>query len=594
MLPSLKPDNTRLDWLDKLPKNIPPVGDAATRYENLTGERQLYLDSAYRNAQMTLPTLIREDKESNDVARHPWQGTGAEGVSHLASKFNVGLFPTGGLSFFSMLPDKIAMDNLVFQLKENGVDGDAWRNGIEASAASMETKIMNLFNKMSIRSKMHKCFEHLLVAGNVLLYVGKDETLIYPLDKYVLRRTAGGKVLEILIQEQVYPDQMPAGFLEKHYEMKVDDYRNNFNKNITVTTRVHYDYKSELVFWWQEAFNVLIPGSQSSCPLAACPFLPMRFDTNENSPYAEGLISKLFGPLVRLDGMTEQTSIGYAASMRLLYLIDPSSTVTPLMLRDANSMDAFMGSADSISVLQGGKHYDLAAATNYESKLMNEIQLRMAMPIAIQRKGERVTAAEIEILAAQLESTSAGFYSLFSDEVQVPLVQRLLHIGESMGLPSLEKIREFRDENNEPIVTIKPITGLAALGRNSDLQKLMQMIQIMGQLPQETLSKYVNMTELLQRLTTALGVNTGGLIYSPEEIAQQEQAAMEAQQQQEQQVVDQSQEQNELKLADTALNSSVLTELIKTGQISAEQLNSMMGGTEGVSNTAAATRSGNF
>ena len=586
-------DNQNIDWIDKLPKDIPEPGDAASRYTSLEGDRGIYLDSAYRNAKLTLPNLIREDKNSNDVALYPWQGVGSEGVGHLASNFNISLFPTGGISFFSLIPDKIVIDNLVLYLKQSGMDGDTFRNKLEASAASLENKIMHIFDKLSIRSKMHKAFEHLIVTGNVLLYVGEEETFLYPMDRYVLRRSAGGKILEILIKEQYYPDQLPEKFLQQHYMDNPEDQRESYERNIEVVTRVHYDYKSDFCFWWQEAFKKMIPDSQSSCPIDASPWIPMRFDSNDNSPYAEGLVSQLFGILVRLDATTHSTAIGYAAAMKMLYLIDPSSTITPQMLKSSKRMDVFVGRADDVSILQGGKNQDLSSSKVYEESLKQELQMRFAMPISLQRKGERVTATEIEIMANQLESVSAGFFSLYSDEVQIPLVNRLLHIGKKQGLPTLDQIEEFKNEDGTPLVTIKPITGLAALQRNNDLQRLMQFVQILQQLPQDILPRFLNMSELIQRISTALGVNVNNLVYSDEQLAERDAQQAEMEQQQQNQAMEMEQQKQEQAMAQSALNSNVIAELIKTGQISAQDLESL-GQTQpdNLSNTAAQTRPG--
>ena len=582
-----------IDWISKIPKEVPDVGHAASRYGKLVGERAIYLDAAYRNAKLTLPNLIRESKNANNVALYPWTGVGAEGVGSLASNFNLSLYPSGGISFFSLMPDKVAVDNIVAMFKDQGLDGDGFRNKLEAAAAALERKIMHIYDNLSIRSNMHKAFEHLIVCGNVLMHIGHKESLLYPMDRYVVRRSASGKVLEILIQEQYYRDELPKQFMQNHFMNSPGDERDSFERNIEVTTRVHYDHESGMCFWWQEAFKKLIPESQSSCPIKASPWLAMRYNANNDSPYSEGLVSQIFGTLVRLDNTTNSTAVGFAASQKMLYLVDPSSMITPQMLRDTKRMDVLPGRADEVSILQGGKTSDLAASKTYEDSLKQELQLRFAMPSALQRNKDRVTATEIQILSNQLESISTGFYSLYATEVQIPLVNRLLHIGKSKGLPTLDEVEQFQDEDGNPLVEIKPITGLNALQRNNDLQKLMEMVQILQNLPQDVLPRHLNMSELLQRIATALGVNTGNLIYTAEQIAEREAAAAEAEQQQQQQLMAQQQQQQEMKMAGEAMNSSVLTEFIKRGDITPQDLDTIASAQpDNLSNTAAQVRPG--
>ena len=584
-----------IDWVSKLPKDSPPIGQAATRYDDGGGSRGTFLDAAYSNAKLTLPSLIREG-DSNDTNLFPWQGVGADGVSFLASRFHTALFPTGGTPFFTIRPDKIQLDliaNSFEQIAEGA--GDKFRNQFEALAAATESKLMFIFDRLSIRSNMHKAFEHLIVTGNVLLYIGEDESFLYPLDKYVLRRTAGGKPLEIVIREKYHLDSLPEKFCKEHYFDNNDTYEESFDRQIDVFTRVYYDYKADMVWWWQEAWNKLIPDSMSSAPINGSPWIPLRFDKQDNTPYAEGLVSRLFGSLFRLDGMQEASAVGYAASLRHIFLISPAAaSMTPQMLRDARRMEAFVGNPEDISVVQGGKTQDLTAASNYEQNLTRELQQRFAMPLSIQRKGERVTSAEIEYMATQLEAVSAGFYSLFSDEAQVPLVTRLLHIGKKDGLSSFDNIKEFQDENGEPFVKIRPLTGLAALARNDDLQRLMKLVQVLQSfMSAEQIENYVNMPEMVQQLTTALGVNTSGLIYTTEQIQQREAAAAQAAQQQQDQAAAMQQQQQDMQLGQAAMNSTVLTELVKKGQVSAQDLEALTAATA-PSDTAAAIRPGLF
>ena len=45
--------------------------------------------------------------------------------------------------------------------------------------------------------------KHLIVGGNVLLFVSKDGIRVFPLSQYVIDRDPMGKVLEIITKETV-------------------------------------------------------------------------------------------------------------------------------------------------------------------------------------------------------------------------------------------------------------------------------------------------------------------------------------------------------------------------------------------------------
>jgi len=79
------------------------------------------------------------------------------------------------------------------------------------------------------------------------------------------------------------------------------------------------------------------------------------------------------------------------------------------------------------------------------------------------------------------------------------------------------------------------VTGLEALGRGHDLQKLNLFMQTMGQLGEPAMAS-VNMPDLISRVGTSLGIDMSGLVKTPEELQAEQQAAME--QQQEAQMMD--------------------------------------------------------
>ena len=82
----------------------------------------------------------------------------------------------------------------------------------------------------------------------------------------------------------------------------------------------------------------------------------------------------------------------------------------------------------------------------------------------------------------------------------------------------------------EPVVQ----TGLEAIGRGNDKDRLTNFIQTIGaSLGPEALTQYVNPTELIKRFAASDGIDTDGLVKNPEELqaeqAQQQQVMLEEQ-----------------------------------------------------------------
>ena len=61
---------------------------------------------------------------------------------------------------------------------------------------------------------VHQAMKHLVVAGNALIYMGKDKLKLYPLNRYVVDRDGNGNVIEIVTKEivsrKVLNESLPA------------------------------------------------------------------------------------------------------------------------------------------------------------------------------------------------------------------------------------------------------------------------------------------------------------------------------------------------------------------------------------------------
>ena len=85
-----------------------------------------------------------------------------------------------------------------------------------------------------------------------------------------------------------------------------------------------------------------------------------------------------------------------------------------------------------------------------------------------------------------------------------------------------------------PKDTLKPqiVTGMEALGRGQDLNKLSQLLQMLQPLGPEILQRELNIDDYIDRLGASLGIDTSGLIRSAEQKEQEAQAEQQMMQQQ--------------------------------------------------------------
>ena len=111
-----------------------------------------------------------------------------------------------------------------------------------------------------------------------------------------------------------------------------------------------------------------------------------------------------------------------------------------------------------------------------------------------------------------------GVYSILSQELQLPLVRRLM-----TKLMQLGTVAQLPDGFVEPTIT----TGMEALGRGHDFNKFTTFMGIVGQLPDAM--KYMKIGSWVTAIATSLGIDTTGMIKTEEEIKQEMQQAQEQQ-----------------------------------------------------------------
>ena len=168
--------------------------------------------------------------------------------------------------------------------------------------------------------------------------------------------------------------------------------------------------------------------------------------------------------------------------------------------------------------MQLEKYHDLQTAKGTADGIEGRLSYAFMLNSAVQRNGERVTAEEIRYVAGELEDTLGGIYSILSQELQLPLVRRLLAQMQANGqLPAMP------ENTVEPSIT----TGLEALGRGHDLNKLSMFLEYCTKLPEA--ANRLKMDTVLLMIATSLGLETKGLVKTEEEIQAEIQQAQQMQ-----------------------------------------------------------------
>lgn len=486
--------------------------NAKERYDALSSTRSQYLKIAEQASELTLPYLVREDETYNRSARNlitPYQSVGAKGVVTLASKLMLALLPPQ-TSFFKLQVD----EGMLGKIADPRIKSE-----LDLSFSKIERTILDAISASDDRVIVHQALKHLVVAGNVLIFMSKDGLKLFPLNRYVVERDGDGNILEIVTKERI-----SRKLLETEYDIDplppVDvntDYSNS--EDVDVFTYVKREKTS--IVWHQEVFGKVIPKTKGKAPLETNPWIALRFNTVDGESYGRGRVEEFIGDLQSLEALSQALVEGSAAAAKVVFTVSPSSTTKPSTLANAGNGAIIAGRPDDIGVIQVGKTADFATA--YQMIQQLERRLAEAFLILTVRQSERTTAEEVRMTQMELEQQLGGLFSLLTVEFLKPYLARKLSVYQKTGeIPKLPK----------GVVRPVIVAGLNALGRGQDQVSLGQFLTTIAQtMGPDAIATYINADEVVKRLAAAQGIDTLNLVKSQEQLQQEQQQSLEQQQQ---------------------------------------------------------------
>ena len=239
----------------------------------------------------------------------------------------------------------------------------------------------------------------------------------------------------------------------------------------------------------------------------------------DGEDYGRGYVEEYLGDLKSLESLTQSIVEGSAAAAKVLFLVRPNGTTRVKTLAESPNGAIVTGDDQDVSTLQLGKAQDFGIASQTIQMLQTRLSRVFLMNASIRRDAERVTAEEIRTARQELEIALGGVYAILSQEFQLPLVEILMN-----RMQKQNRIPKLPDDGLKPLI----ITGVEALGRGEDLNKLGVFLQSLAPLGPEVLQE-LNISDYISRLAGSLGIDTEGLIKT-EEQKQLEQQAAQAQQ----------------------------------------------------------------
>lgn len=476
-------------------------GSAKSRFSKLDADRSSVLERARECSQLTIPSVVVEDGHSeNDDLDTPYQAVGSRLVHNLANKIVLALFPPN-TSFMRLLPDP----EVVELVKAQDPEGE---KELDKQLVIIEQETMKQTEREALRAPLFEGAKSLIIGGNGLLRKIPTGLKFYRMANYVVLRDFSGNPLEIIAKEKVTKDTLPEDIRDQ-LENSTDQ-----SENVDVLVYTRAVKKNGVWLEYQTVEEVIVEGSEITYnDENEFPFIPLRWTNINGENYGRGLVEQYIGDFRSLEALYQLVLEASAVMARVIFGKRPGSTTDVRDLNNAENGECIVGDLEQdISVLQVGKNADLQVVLNTITDITRRLEQAFLVASSAARDSERTTATEIRYMAADLEQSLGGVYSLLSLELQRPLGHLLL-AQSKVDIASLG-------------IDLVVVTGIEALGRNAELDKLRQFNALLQEIgaPDVVLSR-IKVDNYIDMLGNALSLDTTDLIKSDEEVAQEQQAA---------------------------------------------------------------------
>lgn len=484
-----------------------------SNFEKEDGNRGALMERLRQCAIYTIPHVLpRFDERVDDDQTQTYQSLGSHGTELLTGNLVTTIFPPGVVWGYESIPRSI---------RDSGELDEQTLLDYEALLDSRGATIIEHLEAINYRSKMRTSIEHDLVVGNSLLSLDGNHKegyslKNYRLDHWIVKRDGSGKVIYAIVREAIDPlnlkdEQLQASQLDpvKLRGQSPDERIQN------LYTRVSWQPRENHWLIEQEINGLIFAVSEER----VSPFIISQYIPVPGSDYGRGHAERSKGDLRALNALVKANLQIASALAMLTLVVDPSSGHTPTRIKEARDGDVLVGPVENgiargIGFIQSQKHQDSAMVQALSQSVENRLSKSYLIESALQPIGERVTAFQVGRIARELEIGLGGIYSNIADQKQKPLWQRMAFLLERDGvIPMLDT----------DAVSTQMITGLAALSRDGELQRILSALQTLSLLGDE-LTKRLNVEGLIQKVFSNLNVDPRTLIKTQEQIQEEQDA----------------------------------------------------------------------
>lgn len=481
------------------------------------------LNAARECSALTDPgTLPAESHCEGDDLPKTFQSIGSLGLANMEGKFNASLFPPD-FPFFDLdlapesLYDPAIPDELKDKVRQRLF---LLKLQIIATLESANVVNPNRYSGMGFRSHKRNVINSTLVTGEALEHIDDEYRFrMFRRDQYVTRRDQCGNVLYHTIREIKDPCTLKEGEFAKsglnYTEIKAKPVN---EREKELFTKVEWQHETKKWTITQELNGQTVNEFDEEYS----PYFSTTFRLVSGEHYGRGYIEKLAPDLRTLNELEVRRLDMLAAASRVNPIIDYASQVRAEDLAKPNGRPIRCKVVGGVAQDIGFFGYPNVREFQMLTQGIQEKYTSLGRSFLLESQSvpqqDRVTRYQVFRIAQEIEGITGGFYVPVAEQQQVPLVRRVLW---QMKRDKLVNI------NLPPrAVRIEAYTGAAALARANRAQDVLEYATVAAQLGDTALAK-LNMGVVMDVLARYKNINEPGMVKSDEQIAKENQQAME-------------------------------------------------------------------
>lgn len=478
------------------------------------GDRRESLTRARQCAALTKSWLLpREDKGKDTNLPDKFQSMGARGVDNVVGALLMSWYPpdTPWHELVAAPAIRYAQDIPANVLQ--GIANQLFLRDLMVDSLLESTGIDEPTNRRTLgfRSQKRAAISQFVVTGDALERMNPDYSItVFGRQNYVTCRDCAGNVLYHIARESVDPLSLSPEVLEKS---KIDTSKLSKYASARMRwlySRVEWQPRTKRWVITQELNKQEINESED----VVSPFISTPYELGPEDNYGHGLVEQNVGDLRSLENLRE----------RLLDFAATFSKQVPVIDYDAafRERDLTKKTGEPIRArVAAGEVQDIAmfGARNTPQfecivRLSDEVEKKLAKAFLIeseiQPQKERVTALQISRIAQELEGLTGGISTVGSDQNLTPTFARALwQMGRDQLAPPLPP----------KLVEVKILTGILALRRETDRQRLATIPQLLAVMPDEA-KEVIDQRVLVRAYARYTGIYEPGLVRTEEQLAE--------------------------------------------------------------------------